>query len=191
MIIPRPVEPGHVVEALHVDDERIAIPAAVGPAHPEIDGRLGGLPDRDRAAGAGKLIGDHDLIRALDDLERVGQIRGPWYTGQEALGLRVAHGVDIVVIDPQAILEVLLPLCQGLFAVRDFAALDDALAGRLREPHADLPDGRRLFGRMVLNVPVRRDHRLPESRQVRVVRALQSRGAERLRLGLTHRRLSR
>src|ERR1700730_4712027 len=38
--VPRPIEPGVLVEAGHVDDQRLALPAAARPSHPRVRGTL-------------------------------------------------------------------------------------------------------------------------------------------------------
>jgi hypothetical protein len=67
----RAIEPRLIVEPPAVDDERHTSPAPVGPSQPAVGGRLGLLGHVDRAHHPGKLVDDHDVILALDDLERV------------------------------------------------------------------------------------------------------------------------
>src|SRR5437762_2979031 len=69
--VPGTIEPGLVVEIGHVDDERVAIPASAGIAHPPIE-----LPldvwriHEDVADGVRVLVEHRDLRRRLHDLKR-------------------------------------------------------------------------------------------------------------------------
>jgi hypothetical protein len=103
--------------------------------------------------------------------------------------LRVAHGIEIIVIDLQSILEVLVPFRQCLGPVRDFTALDDALPRGLCAPDADESRKRAGIGRVILDIPVGRDEGLPDPGQVGIVRALQPWGT--VCLGLTNGRRTR
>src|ERR1700730_10332340 len=51
---PRPIEPGVFVETGHVNDQRLALPAATRPSHPRVRRTLRLAVHPDDAAGAGK-----------------------------------------------------------------------------------------------------------------------------------------
>src|SRR2546422_5485589 len=102
--IPGPVEPvlarwtlrreeNGCRESRHIDNQRVALPFAVGPTHPRIDGRLRRFPHIDLAASVGILIDDRQPLLALTDtgkdLKRIRQIRSAWHTGPMTVRLRV------------------------------------------------------------------------------------------------------
>src|SRR5437867_12265219 len=92
--IPGPVEPvlarwplrreeNGCRESRHIDNQRIALPFAVGPTHPRIDGRLRGFPHINLAASVGLWVDDRQprltLTDTGSDLEWTGQIRSAWH----------------------------------------------------------------------------------------------------------------
>jgi hypothetical protein len=86
----------------------------------------------DRARGARELVGDDDLVGALEDLERVRQIRGARHAGHEALDLRVA-------LQPFA--RVFVPLRRGPRLIRNLAAGHHTFAGGHTAHGAKRADG--------------------------------------------------
>ena len=175
VVVARPVEPRQVVESGHLDHQGVAVPAAVGPAHPEIDRRRHRAADGDRPVRVGELVGDDDAVGALDDLERERHVGGARHPRHVALRLRIADGGDVVVIDGQAVAGVLVPLGQRLRPVGYLAPHDHALAGRLRAPHAEQLGKRSRLGAVVFQVPVGGDERLPDPGQVGIGGAGQTR----------------
>src|SRR6202171_6402898 len=69
MEIPGAVKPRLIVEAGHVDYQGIALPAAYRPAHETVGRRRLYLIKMNDPAGARILVGDDDLVVALNDLE--------------------------------------------------------------------------------------------------------------------------
>ena len=148
MEIAGPVEPCLIVEVDHVDDERVALPAAARVSEPPFDltRRMWRAVREDVADGVHVLVQDSQLVRLLDDLERKRHVHDARHARQVTLGFRVQRG---------ALFVVLLLLCQRPRLIRDLVAFDHAL-----------PAGHPLLGRMILNVPCRRVHDLPDPRQV-------------------------
>ena len=173
VVVAGPVQPRQVVEAGDLDHEGVTLPAAVRPAHPGVDGGLGGGPDGDGPVRARELIGDDDPVRALEDLERVGQVGGARHAGVVALGFGIADRVDVVVVDGQPPLEVRLPAGQGLGPVGDLAALDDARPRGLGAPHAQQAVERPRLRAVGLQVPVGRGEGLPDAVQIGIRRPRQ------------------
>src|SRR5207244_7514776 len=87
--VPSPVEPRLVCETGYVHDERFAFPAAARPPHPEATGTLFGAVHVDDAARVRELVGHQNVLRRLDNLERVTLVGRAWHTRQVALDLRV------------------------------------------------------------------------------------------------------
>ncbi len=122
MEVAGPVEPVPPVEDGHVDDERVAFPAADRVAHVGVVGRTFDLVQVDRSRRVRERVGHLNLVRALDDLKRVGHVHRARNARQIALELGIA-------IDP--VLAVVL-LHRGRFRlVRNLAVtLDDANRSR-------------------------------------------------------------
>src|SRR5262245_7139401 len=110
------VEPSLVVEAGGVDDQRLSLPTAVGPAHPAVGGRFRLIVQVDGADCGGILMNDHDVLCALNDLERLRHICGARNTRQVTLDLG---------IESETIFEVLLLLCGCFGQVWNRTSLDD------------------------------------------------------------------
>src|SRR4029079_7797069 len=85
-----PIEPGAVVEAGRLDDERLALPVADRLAHPRIDGRWTRILEVDVSHRARVLIREEDGARALQDLERLRHVVRARHAWQVALDLGVA-----------------------------------------------------------------------------------------------------
>src|ERR1051326_6531423 len=66
---------GRINERRVVDDERIALPMAVRPSHPRLDGSLNSFAHVNDAPGIRVLVSEHDLVLTLDDLKWIRQIR--------------------------------------------------------------------------------------------------------------------
>ena len=123
MEIAGPVEPRLVGEVNHVDDERIAFPAASGIAHePAVDRTF-----RVRCAiginvpcHVAVLIQDGDVGRRLHDLKwewHVGDPRNAWL---ETPGFRIGSA---------PVLIVLALFCSGPWLIGNLVSLNDSLAG--------------------------------------------------------------
>src|SRR5262245_52783670 len=69
--IPCPIEPGVAVESGDVHNERVALPAAVRPAHPEIDGRFLVVLQLDDAGRVAVPEHHENLVRHLHELKRI------------------------------------------------------------------------------------------------------------------------
>src|SRR5213593_2242942 len=197
--IPGPVEPvlarwplrreqNGCRESRHIDNQRIALPFAVGPAHPGIDGRLRWFPHIDLAASVGILIDDRQPLLTLTDtgkdLEWIRQIRSAGHTGQMTFQFR---------IELQAVLVVFLFLFRGPLLIRNPSAFDDAQAWRRCADRAEL-ENRRRSAALAFEVPVCRVEGLPDAAQVRLaVRETSYLGLQLVRAecGLPGRRLSR
>src|SRR2546427_12572681 len=166
------IKPGQIVEAVHLDHKRVAVPLAVRPPHPAVHRRLCVVDHVDGAIGAGVLVHEEDVVHSLDDLERVRHVGRPRQPRHVALGFRIRLGPSRLV---------LLPLLQAVRRVRDRAVVvdDHALSRRNREHGAELPErGRR--GGVILEVPVGGVDGLPDAIQVRMARdSIRSRGGRR------------
>ncbi len=173
MEVARPVEPGVGREARRVDHEGVALPVRQRVAHPGLVGIGLDLVEVDDALGVGELEDHHDLVRALEDLERVGEVHGARHARQVAEDLRVA-------IQPvRGVLP--LPLRRPR-SIRDLVAHDHAeAAGR----PADRAEGEHRGSRhgdvgvdaglahhgardVRLQVPVRGVVRLPDPAEIRL-----------------------
>ena len=110
------VEPAPVVEPCHVDDQRVALPAADRVAHPGVVGRPLDLAQMNGASRVRKREGHLDLVRALDDLKRIGHVHRARNSGQITLQLGVA-------IDP--VFAVLLFDLRGFDCVGNLAVAGD------------------------------------------------------------------
>src|SRR4029079_5318713 len=142
--ISRAIEPAEIVEPLGVDDQRLPVPPAVRPSHPAVRGRVGLVGHIDRADRSGELVNEHDVLRALNDLERHALIRRARYTRQVALDLRIEF---------QPVRVVLLLLLARGWQIRDLAAFDDTESGRHSSSGPEL--AHRTHARwMRLDVPV-------------------------------------
>src|SRR5262245_43097945 len=154
------VEPGQIVEGLHLDHQRVAVPLAVRPTHPTVHRGLGVPGHVDRAIATGVLVNEKDVVLALDDLKRVRHIGRSREPRHVAFRFRIRLG-------PSG--PVLFPLLQALRRVRDRAVVVDnhALSRRNREKGAELPErGRR--GGVTFEIPVGAVDGLPDAIQVRV-----------------------
>ena len=117
-----PIEPVLAVEFLHVDDQRIALPAARRMPHAGVSRRALDLVEVNRPRGVREREHHLHLVRALRDLKRVRHVHRARRAGQIALQLRIA-------IDP--VLGVLLPHGQRFRLVGNPAvALHHAERGR-------------------------------------------------------------
>ena len=156
MEIPRPVKPGLIVEVRHIDDERITFPMAHRPSHPRICGTLQLAVHTDDTAGAGKFVSHHNIRRRLDDLKRIGHIRGTRNAWQITLHFRIQ-------LHPVLSVFLLFFRCPRL--VRNLVALDYTRPAGNAESRAE--SSHRSWGRrMILNVPVGRVECLPNTIQV-------------------------
>src|SRR3989442_6528928 len=144
--IPGPVEPvlarwplgreeNGCRESRHIDNQRIALPFAVGPTHPRIDGRLRGFPHIDLAASVGILVDDRQPFLTLTDtgkdLEWIRQIRSAWHTGQMTLQFRV---------ELEAVFFVFLFFFSRPLLIKNLFALVDALSWQRRADSRELAD---------------------------------------------------
>ena len=62
VIIARAIEPGLIVETGHVDDQRVAFPAAVRPSHPGVDRDSAFVFMWIDAAGVRELVGHQESL---------------------------------------------------------------------------------------------------------------------------------
>src|SRR5438067_784477 len=156
MEIPGPVEPGLIVQTRHVDDETIALPVADRVPHPTVSRAWRRLVHVDRAGGARILIGHQDDVRTLNNLKRIGHIRGARHARQITLDFRVSD---------QAVFKVLFLFRGRRGQVGDIIPLHDAWP---RRHCADRTEGHHLSRsrRMLLEVPVCRVDSLPDTVQV-------------------------
>ena len=170
--VARPIQPGHAVQAGHVDDERVAFPTADRLSHPRIRGRLAGIFEEHVSHRAGVLVCDEERALALHDLERVRHVARARHARQIALDLRIA-------LEP--FVAVLVPDLQLLGLVRDLAAVDHSHAARHGADSAkgeDLlrrqrsvgagPRRHRVTRHVPLEVVIGGIHRLPDSVQIGV-----------------------
>src|SRR5215469_5062597 len=130
MEISSPVEPGFVVLCSHVNDQRVAIPTADGPAHPRIGRGLGLTIHIDNARRTGKLVGDQDLFGSFNDLKRQPDIRGSRNPWKIALGFGIAHSVVHLVRSgtDKPFFEIFFFLGGGPRLVRNPSTFYDALS---------------------------------------------------------------
>ena len=187
------IEPGLIVLAGHLDDQRVALPATHRLAHP----RVGlGRPDVlqvDVADSAGELVGDEDVVLVLEDLEREGHVGGAGDARHVALDLRVAvDPVDLVLFLPRTRLR----RVRDPPATFDYAQASGHRADRpepqyrcVRQQAArTLSKLHRGSGNVRLDIVVRRVQHLPDAVQVRVaVRQPGRLEVRRLCGGRTHR----
>src|SRR5579863_2896157 len=89
MKVPSAVKPGLVVESRYIDHQSVAFPAAHRPTHVTIGRSLLHFVQMDDTAGAGKFVGDYDLVVPLNDLERKGHVCRARDTRKITLGFRV------------------------------------------------------------------------------------------------------
>ena len=80
-----PIEPGLIVEPGHVDDKRVAVPAADRLPHPRIDRRRSRILQIDIARRAIVFVGDEDRVRALENLKGIGHVGRARHARQVAL----------------------------------------------------------------------------------------------------------
>ena len=138
MVISRPVEPSPRNEPGGVDDERVTLPVAVRPSHPIVRGSILGsllfiFLHVDRSQGVRELIYDHDVVCALNNLERKRHVVGARDARPITLKLRVAGRVPLLIgrdVYDHSIVGVRFLHRQRLRLVRDFAALHNSLASR-------------------------------------------------------------
>src|SRR5262249_27729816 len=126
------VEPSPVIEPCNIDDQRVALPVTDRVTHPRIVGRTLNLVQMSGASRDRKREGHLDLVRALNDLKRIGHVHRARDARQVAFELRVA-------IDP--VFAIFLLYRRGFGLVRNVAvALDDTdrawhAAGRAKSEH--------------------------------------------------------
>src|SRR6202011_3324515 len=121
----RTVKPRLIVETGHIDYQGIALPAAHRPAHETVGRRRLYLVEINDPAGARILVGDDDLVVALNDLEGKGHVSSARHTRQIALGFRI-EGLkpdSIGVYTHQPLLKIVFLLCQRLRLIWDLVAL--------------------------------------------------------------------
>src|SRR5262249_25284673 len=126
----------------------------------------------DDAGGARELVRHQDVrTRALHDLKREGHVGRARHAGHVALHLGIAEVVPRLVaayVDLQPIVETRFLFRQRLGLIVNLAALDDALArgpGAVRTNELVVGAG---LGVVILQIPVRRNHRLPDAVEVGV-----------------------
>ena len=82
VVIPCAVKPGHVIEALRVDNEGVSVPAPIRPAHPSSCGRARGSRWAIRCLPRGRGRGVRVERRPVEEMMRAqveGMIEGrPW-----------------------------------------------------------------------------------------------------------------
>src|ERR1019366_3096717 len=150
-------EPCGVVETLYVDDERGAVPAAVGVAHPRVGRAVSGAGlDRNEAGGAGELVGDEDGAGRLHDLERIRHVSGAGHAGKEAFHFGIGG---------EPVGAALLLLSGGGGGGGDFVTLHNTEPGRLRAGGTEGED-RTLRRGMGEEIPVGGIERLPDAVEV-------------------------
>ncbi len=154
-IVAGAIEPGETVQARDVDDERVAVPAAVRPAHPAIERRLFLAVDEHAAERRRELIDDDDVALALQDLERIRHVRRARHAAHVALAFRV---VDEPILEARS----RSASASGRYGI--VAAFDDAVPRRHGELCAEL-EQHRISRDVRLEVPVRRVQRLPHAAQ--------------------------
>src|SRR5215510_12137250 len=81
MKISCPVEPGLIVETRSVDDQCLTLPVTVRPSHPTIGRRLCLIVHIHREDGVRVLMNEHDVLSALNKLEKLRHIRRARDTG--------------------------------------------------------------------------------------------------------------
>ncbi len=156
MIVSRAIKPRTFVQSRYVHDERIALPAAHGLAHPRICGSRTGVLQVNVPKRGIILVDNRDPLVTLNNLEGIGQVRGARHPGQITLDLRIGR---------QAVLEVLLPLPQRRLKIWDRTALHHTEASRLCADRTECDDQSRT--RCVsLQIPIRGAHGLPDSVQI-------------------------
>src|SRR5690606_39381639 len=107
---------------------------------------------------ARELVGEEDVVDALHDAKRIGEVRRARNAGLIALRFRVAR---------RPLRSVLLPLRERFRKVRDLAADHYAAPGRDRADCPEPPElGQRLRG-MTFEIPVRRAEGLPDPVEIR------------------------
>src|SRR5262249_23976809 len=70
---------GRINERRVIDDQRVALPMAVCPAHPRFDGSLNRFAEINNAPGIRVLVREHEPVLTLDDLKWIRQIRRTRY----------------------------------------------------------------------------------------------------------------
>src|ERR1051326_741038 len=72
---------GRINECRVVDDERVALPMAVRPSHPRLDGSLNSFAHINDTPGIRVLVSEHHPVLTLDDLKwirQIGRTRDAW-----------------------------------------------------------------------------------------------------------------
>src|SRR4030095_5092978 len=156
MEISCPIKPTEIVETCCVYNQRFSFPPAIGPTHPTVGRSFGLIGHIDCAKGACKLEEHRDLLRTLDDLERVWHVHGARNARQIALRFRIqTHPVS----------KVLLPLLQSFRFVGNLTAFNNADARCHGVSRSELPE--RTWSRGVsFNVPVGLVHALPHAAEI-------------------------
>jgi hypothetical protein len=164
-----PIEPRIFLEARHVDDQRVALPTALRPAHPRVARCLVLTVHIDGTNRALVLIHDQDLFRGLKNLEGEGHVIRPGNTRSVALKFRLTCVVSMGIIGDlyyHPLFEVFLLFSCRPGLVGNFIPLNDTLAPRLGPPGAHDFRMRAWLGRMGQDVPICRGERLPNPIQV-------------------------
>ncbi len=117
------IKPGLIVKARHIDHQRVALPMAVRRSHPAIHRSFPRLAQIDGPNSARVLIGDHDGVRALENLKGIGHVSRSRHARQIAFQFRIGS---------PAIGKIFLLFRAGCRQIRQRVALDDSNSGRHR-----------------------------------------------------------
>ena len=127
-------------------------------AHPGIGGGLLRLAHIDQPIGGGEFVRDQNIFLRLDDLKRIRQISRARNARHVAFHFRVVL---------PAVRFVLLLFGEPRWRIWNLAAFHDPLTRGNRADRAELIK-RPGCGTVILNIPVRRAHRLPKPVQIRL-----------------------
>src|SRR4029453_15531619 len=134
-----PIEPRIFFEARHVNDQRVALPAAFRPAHPCVARRLVLTVHIYGTDSALVLIHDQNLFWGLKNLEGEGHVIRAGNTRSVTLQFGLTRVVAVRIVGDlyhHPLFEVFLLFGRRPGLVGDFIALHDSLTPRLGPPGA-------------------------------------------------------
>jgi hypothetical protein len=156
VVVTGAIEPCPIVKGGHIDDERLALPATVGPSHPTFVRGLRRCPHVDDTNRVRVLVRNQNLLLGLDNLKGIRKIGRAWHTREVTLGLRVER---------RPVRLILLLLGSRCRQIGNLIAFDDAQAWR-HDEHRSERGNRTLRRGVPLKIPIRCVEGLPDPVQV-------------------------
>src|SRR5262245_50710163 len=135
------VQPRLSVEPGRRDDQDVAFPGSVGPAHPRIDRQLRVIFDVNDSVRGGEWVDDHQVAVTLENLEREIMVR--YARNSQHVALRFG-------VRSRPLGAVFVALFERFGQVRNRTSAHNALPRRSRPDRAELPEVFESFGRMTL-----------------------------------------